>query len=97
MPIEGEDRYRNRYCRGRVNQSEATMTAMRKARKAALRLRKGAGDKEIIRWAKTHDVFDRLDAGVSELVDDHGDLDRYSKGWCFKTTQPSSTCAFPRL
>ncbi len=37
---------------------------------------KGAGDKEIIRWAKTHDVFDRLDTRVSEAVDDHSDLDR---------------------
>lgn len=25
---------------------------------------------------KGHDVFDRLDVGVSELVEDHGDLDR---------------------
>ena len=39
-------------------------------------LRKGASDQEIIRWTKTHDVFDRLDAGVSELVEQHGDLDR---------------------
>jgi hypothetical protein len=29
-----------------------------------------------MRWTKTHDVLDRLDAGVSELVEDHGDLDR---------------------
>ena len=40
------------------------------------RLPKAASDKEIKRWAKTNDVFDRLDAGVSELVDDHSDLDR---------------------
>jgi hypothetical protein len=52
------------------------MTVMKKLRKAAQRLRKSASDKEIIRWAKAHDVFDRLDAGVSELVDDHSDLDR---------------------
>ena len=30
----------------------------------------------MLRWTKTHDVFDRLDAGVSELVEQHGDLDR---------------------
>ena len=33
----------------------------------------GAGGKEIIRRAKTHDVFDRLDTKVSESVDDSGD------------------------
>jgi hypothetical protein len=37
---------------------------------------KRAGDKEIIRWVETRDVFDRLDAGVSELVNDHSDLDQ---------------------
>ena len=49
---------------------------MKNKKRAAPSLPKGAGDKEIIRWAKTHDVFDRLDAGVSELVGDHGDLNR---------------------
>ncbi|MBI2180484.1 MAG: hypothetical protein HYU31_06655 [Deltaproteobacteria bacterium] len=49
---------------------------MKNKRRAIPPLPKGAGDKEIIRWAKTHDVFDRLDAGVSELVGDHGDLNR---------------------
>ena len=39
-------------------------------------MQKGASEKEIIRWVKTHDVFDRLDAGVSELIDDHSNLDR---------------------
>lgn len=49
---------------------------MKNKKRAISPLPKGASDKEIIRWAKTHDVFDRLDAGVSELVDDHTDLDR---------------------
>ena len=39
-------------------------------------LRKGASDQEITRWARTYDVFDRLHATVSEVVDDHTDLDR---------------------
>lgn len=39
-------------------------------------LRKGASDQEIIRWTRKQDVFDRLEAGVSELVEDHSDLDR---------------------
>ncbi|MEW6296216.1 MAG: hypothetical protein AB1671_00535 [Thermodesulfobacteriota bacterium] len=39
-------------------------------------LRKGASDEEIIGWTTTHDVFDRLDAGVSEVVEDRSDLDQ---------------------
>lgn len=39
-------------------------------------LRKGASDQEIVRWTSKHDVFDRLDADISEIVEDHSDLDR---------------------
>ncbi|HEX9880525.1 MAG TPA: hypothetical protein VGB25_10055 [Candidatus Binatia bacterium] len=39
-------------------------------------LGKKASDQEIIRWAEKHDVFDRLDTGVAEIVEDHDDLDR---------------------
>lgn len=49
---------------------------MKKKRGKVLRLRKGATDEEIIRWSKNHDVFDRLEAGVSELIEDHGDLNQ---------------------
>lgn len=52
---------------------------MLKRKKRAMRispLRKGASDKEVIRWTRTHDVFERLEAGVSEVVEDHSDLDR---------------------
>jgi len=49
---------------------------MKNKKRAIPPLPKGAGDKEIIRWAKTHDVFDRLDTRVSKVVDDHSDLDR---------------------
>ena len=38
------------------------------------RLQKGAGGNEIVRWTKKHDVFDRLKAGISEVIDDHSDL-----------------------
>ncbi len=30
----------------------------------------------MVRWAKKHDVFDRLNAGISEVVEDHSDLDQ---------------------
>jgi hypothetical protein len=39
-------------------------------------LRKGANEEEIVRWTERHDVFERLDAGFSELVADHSDLDQ---------------------
>ncbi len=37
-------------------------------------LHKGASEKKIVRWTKKHDVFDRLKAGVSEVIDHHSDL-----------------------
>ena len=49
---------------------------MKKTKRTVLRLRTKARDEEIIRWTKSHDVFDRLDAGVSEIVEDHSDLDQ---------------------
>jgi hypothetical protein len=48
---------------------------MKKPRKKIARLAKNATDDEVIRWAKSHDVFDRLEAGVSEIIEDHADLD----------------------
>ncbi len=39
-------------------------------------LRGGSTDEEIIRWSKTHDVFDRLESGVSQVIEDHSDLDQ---------------------
>lgn len=32
-------------------------------------LGEGASDEEVVRWTKRYDVFDRLDAGVSELAE----------------------------
>lgn len=37
-------------------------------------LHKNASDEDIIEWTTGHDVFDRLDAGVSEIVEDRSDL-----------------------
>ncbi len=49
---------------------------MKNKKKVIPRLHKKASDKEIVRWAKKHDVFDRLNAGVSQVVEDHRDLDQ---------------------
>jgi len=40
---------------------------MKNKKRAIPPLPKGAGDKEIIRWAKTHDVFNRLDPGAGSV------------------------------
>lgn len=48
---------------------------MKKTKRKVPRLRRGATDEEIIRWTKSNDVFDRIEAGVSELIEDHSDLD----------------------
>lgn len=48
---------------------------MKKTKQKGPGLTKGATDEQIIRWTKSHDVFDRLDTGVSEVIDDHSDLD----------------------
>ena len=49
---------------------------MRKAKRRMSKIPRGANDEEIIRWTKTHDVFDRIEAGVSEIVEDHSDLEQ---------------------
>jgi hypothetical protein len=47
---------------------------MKKTKRKASRLTSKTYE-EVIRWTKSHDVFDRLKAGVSEVVEDHNDLD----------------------
>jgi hypothetical protein len=49
---------------------------MRKPKRKASRLTTKSTDEEVIRWTKSHDVFDRLETGVSEVVEDHSDLDQ---------------------
>ena len=49
---------------------------MKNKKKVIPRLHKKVSDQEIVRWANKHDVFDRLNAGVSEVVEDHSDLDQ---------------------
>jgi hypothetical protein len=39
-------------------------------------LKKGASEEEIVRWTTKHDVFERVEAGVSEVIEDHEDLER---------------------
>ena len=48
---------------------------MKKSKRKGSRLTRKSTDEEIVRWTNSHDVFDRLEKGVSELVEDHSDLD----------------------
>ena len=49
---------------------------MKKTKRKVPRLSRNATDEEIVRWTKSHDVFDRLEAGVSEIIEDHRGLDQ---------------------
>ena len=49
---------------------------MKKTKHKVARLRRRATDEEIIRWTKSHDIFDRLEDGVSQVIEDHSDLDQ---------------------
>ena len=48
---------------------------MNKPKRKGSRLTNKSSDQEIIRWTKSRDIFDRLEKGVSEVVEDHKDLD----------------------
>ena len=48
---------------------------MKKPKRKGSRLTSKSSDQEIIRWTQSHDVFDRMEKGVSEVVEDHSDLD----------------------
>ena len=49
---------------------------MKSKKKAIPPLRKGASEREISLWTAKHDVFDRLETGVSELIEDQSDLEQ---------------------
>ena len=48
---------------------------MKKTRRRVSSLTSKSTDDEIIRWTKSHDIFERLETGVSEIIEDHSDLD----------------------
>ena len=57
---------------------------MKKPKQKVPRLSRNATDEEIVRWTKSHDVFDRLEAGVSEIIEDHSDLDQVLRDAIFQ-------------
>jgi hypothetical protein len=57
---------------------------MKKTKRKVPLLSRNATDEEIIRWTKSHDVFDRLEAGVYEIIEDHSDLDQVLRDAIFE-------------
>lgn len=57
---------------------------MKKPKRKVPRLSRNATDEEIVRWTKSHDVFDRLEAGVSEIIEDHSDLNQVLRDAIFQ-------------
>ena len=48
---------------------------MKKTKRKVSSLTSKSTDEEVVRWTKSHDIFDRLETGISEVVEDHSDLD----------------------
>ena len=57
---------------------------MKKRKRKVPRLSRNATDKEVVRWTKSHDVFNRVEAGVSEIIEDHSDSDRVLRDAIFQ-------------
>jgi hypothetical protein len=60
------------------------VSEMKKTKRKVLRLSRNAKDEEIVRWTKSHDVFGRLEEGVSEIIEDHSDLDQVLRNAIFQ-------------
>jgi hypothetical protein len=71
------------------------MKATRRVRPVP-RLEAGATDDEAARWAQRHDVFDRVARGVSEVVEDHRDLDRLLERALFEDNRAQLNMRVPR-
>ncbi len=68
---------------------------MKKAKRKASRLTSKSTDEEIIRWTKSHDIFDRLETGESEVVEDHSDLDEVLREAIFQDNSAQLNMRLP--
>ena len=69
---------------------------MKKTKRKVSGLTSRSTDDKVVRWTKSHDVFDRLEAGLSEVVEDHGDLDEVLREAIFQDNTAQSICACRR-
>jgi uncharacterized protein YlxP (DUF503 family) len=67
---------------------------MKKIKRKIPALRRNTSDNEIIRWTKHYDIFDRLEAGISEIVEDHSDLDKALQEAIFQDNTAQLNMAF---
>ena len=68
---------------------------MKKTKRKASRLTSKSTDEEIIHWTKSHDVFDRLEKGVSEVVEDHSDLNEVLREAIFQDNSAQLNMRLP--
>jgi hypothetical protein len=68
---------------------------MKKTKNKIPPLRSGATDEEVIRWATAQNVVDRLEAGVSEVVTDHSDMEQVLREAIFQDNTAQLTMRLP--
>ena len=68
---------------------------MKKTKNRISPLRSGATDEEVLRWTTARDVVDRLDAGVSEVVTDHSDMEQVLREAVFQDNTAQLTMRLP--
>ena len=68
---------------------------MKKTKNRISPLRSGATDEEVLRWTTARDVVDRLEAGVSEVVRDHSDMEQVLREAIFQDNTAQLTMRLP--
>ena len=68
---------------------------MKKTKNRISPLRSGATDEEVLRWTTARDVVDRLEAGVSEVVTDHRDMEQVLREAIFQDNTAQLTMRLP--
>jgi hypothetical protein len=68
---------------------------MKKTKSRISPLRNGASDEEVLRWTTAQDVVDRLEAGVSEVVTDHSDMEQVLREAIFQDNTAQLTMRLP--
>ena len=68
---------------------------MKKTKNRISPLRSGATDEEVLRWTTARDVVDRLEAGVSEVVTDHSDMEQVLREAIFQDNTAQLTMRLP--
>ena len=68
---------------------------MKKKLKGIPALKKQATERQIFDWTTGHDPFDRLEAGISEIIEDHSDLDELLQEALFQENKAQLNMRIP--